>query len=196
MRFLTKMALLAIAIGFAGCTGIAVAACENGSAVAYEDIDRVLLIRCQVNTGSYPCFRASFALDGDRATGGSINALMGTGLRGTYALKLPAGSLAEDLIVVLREYRFLTMIVSPLRTTVIDAPLNVLAVRHCGAITAIESNTPIDDAGHLAWNDLLDRLQATILSATWTSTSPKFDAKELSVWYRSDGALPSGLMAP
>lgn len=175
------------AVGFSlvvlAWSGAAQASCDARAPAAYEDIDRVVLVRCQVNTGTYPCFRASISLDNLTVTGGSVNAVMGTGLRGVYTLKSPSPYFSKELIGMLREFDFLTMTLAPLKSGVIDAPFNILAIRRCGSVTAIESIAPIDDAGHVAWNNLLDRLQAAVLTQTWIQTSHTFDSKDLSRWF-------------
>jgi hypothetical protein len=176
---------------FAACFCGARAACTPGAPAAYEDIDRLLLVRCQPVTGSYPCFRALFNLDGPRVTSASMNAVMGVGLRGTYELAFAATArtnYSDDYIRWLRDVEFLKMVV-PRAQPSIDGEFNLIAIRRCGTVTVIRTDGDIDDGVHSSWSSLLQRLQAVILSSTWRQVSPKYDGPELSKWFR-DEALP------
>jgi len=79
---------------------------------------------------------------------------------------------------------FLNMAVPP-EHPVIDGAANLLAVRRCGTVTTIKSDGDIDDAAHISWSVLLQRLQAQILSEHWVQVSPSA-ARNPYGWFSGD----------
>jgi hypothetical protein len=192
--------LLGVAFAVLSCCGVARGACGTGAPAAYEDVDRLLLIRCQVVSDSYPCFRLSLTLDGQQIRAGSLNVLEGIGVRGTFVLASSTAAtpprrdseLAQELFFLLRYYDPVDMTLRPFSAREIDGPLNVLGIRRCGKITILRSIYGIDDADHTGWSSLLQRLQSLALNLHWNLDSPKPDIAEASRWF--DGpALPSFL---
>jgi hypothetical protein len=192
--------LLAIAFVVFSCSGPARAACGTGAPATYDDIDRLLLIRCQVVSDSYPCFRLSLAIDGGQIRTGSLNAVKGIGMRGTFVLAPPSAAasprsvpdLGRRIFLLLGEYDPLEMTLRPFSVRAIDAPFNVLVIRRCGSATILRSIESIDDADHVRWSSLLQRLQAFALNLHWDQTSPRPDVSEATRWF-DDPTSPSFL---
>jgi len=186
-----KTVLGMLLVGFLANAGIAQAACAPGAPVPYDDIDRILLIRCQVVTGSYPCFRSLLRLQNGQIKSGDLNAIKGVGLKGKYAFSSARPDVGHQLTYLLSAHAFLSMIV-PSTGRYIDGEFNLLAVRRCGIITAISNDGDIDDAAHIPWSLLLQRLQASILSLNWAQTSADPDYKDKANWHK-EGAIPDML---
>ncbi len=86
-----EIALGMLLLCFVANFGVARATCAPGAPPAYEDIDRILLVRCQA-TNSYPCFRSLLVIKNGQIKSGDLNAIKGIGLRGTYALLSTGGT--------------------------------------------------------------------------------------------------------
>jgi hypothetical protein len=183
--------LLILLLSFAVNVDAARATCASGAPPAYGDIDRILLIRCQAVTNSYPCFRSLIVIQNGQIQAGYLNALNGVGLRGTYVFSSTTGDVGSQLQARLSDYKFFTMIV-PSAGRYIDGEFNLLAVRRCGQSTIIMNDGDIDDAPHIPWSVLLQRLQAKILSLHWTQTSSNPDYKDTANWYK-ESAIPDML---
>ena len=95
------------------------------------------------------------------------------------------------LLSRLSDYSFLKMRVPP-TGQYIDGEFNLLAIRRCGRIAFVSNDGDIDDAPHIPWSVLLQRLQATILSMQWSQTSSDPDYKDAMNWY-AESAIPDML---
>jgi hypothetical protein len=126
--------------------------------------------------------------DGAKITSGTMNAVRGTGLRGFYTLDASRLNDATLLTRLLDEYGLFDITLSPTKP-VIDGPLDIVAVRHCGSVTIVKSDGNIQDGAHAEWSALLDRLEARVLSMDWTLSSKKFASREFSHWYDEDAEL-------
>jgi hypothetical protein len=124
---------------------------------------------------------------------GYLSAINGVGLKGTYVFSSTRGDLGNRFQSFLRDYDFLKMTVAS-AGRYIDGEFNLLATRRCGVITAIRNDGDIDDAAHIPWSVLLQRLQATILSLQWVQTSSTPDYKDTPNWY-NEAAIP-GMLEP
>lgn len=183
-----KMLLGMLLVSLAASAGVANAKCAAGVPPAYEDIDRILLVRCQPITQAYPCFSALISLNNQYRMSGDLDALKGVGLRGHYGFS--ASDRWADrwngylLVDTLYYSGFLNMAIAPLRP-VIDGAVNLLSVRRCGTVTTIKSDGDIDDPAHIQWSVLLQRLQAQILSQHWVQSSPS-PTGNLFDWFRGE----------
>ena len=186
-----KFLLGLLLLSFVATTGIAQAECGPSAPANYADIDRILLIRCQPVTSSYPCFRSLIVIQNGQIQAAYLNAVKGVGLKGTYVYSSSSGDVGSRLQSRLSAYDFLKMTV-PFAGRVIDGEFNVLAVRRCGIVTTISNDGIIDDAPHIPWSVLLQRLQAEILSLQWMQTSSQPDYKDMAKWYR-ESAIPEML---
>jgi hypothetical protein len=167
-------------------TAVALANCTSTSAPDYADVDRIALIRCAPSASVYPCFRATLAIKGGRFIAGRINAYKGLGLRGQYTLTAGPDSDSALALGELKDHDFFNMVVPPAKS-VIDGMLDVIAIRACGTVKVARTLGDIDDASHLQWIVLLDRLQATLLTLHWRQVSAQPDYRDAENWYTDDG---------
>jgi hypothetical protein len=166
--------------------------CTPAPAPTVDDVERIVIVRCVIVRAIYPCFKARIAIEGQKIKSGAINAIMGTGLRGTYTLvsdtkaarygELYSAYYAELLIHIL-DWRNFASMAAPRSGPEIDGPFNLLAVWRCGKVKVLWSDGNIDDADHIQWSVLLQQLQAAILSLDWARTGEKPDWKDVRNWF-------------
>ncbi len=107
-------------------------------------------------------------------------------MRGQYTLTAGPDSDSAIALGELIDHEFFKMVVPPAKP-VIDGMLDVIVIRACGTVKVTRTLGEIDDASHLPWIILLDRLQAALLTLHWRQVSGQPDNRDADNWYTDDG---------
>jgi hypothetical protein len=155
-------------------------ACSLNDPEAYDHIDRVVLVRCNVVSAAYPCFRISVHLQ-NGTTEKRLNAIMGVGLRGQYADSSTDRREAQNVQDILRDAKVLSLMPPPPQR-VIDGSMDVLLVSACGQMRELRSGGGDGLPEYVTWKALLDELQAYFLNPPWMQTAQKPNMREMTIW--------------
>jgi hypothetical protein len=155
-------------------------ACLLSDPAAYEQIDRIVLVRCAPTTAAHPCFRIRVRIQNGTTTK-ALNAVMGVGLRGQYVNNSADRDEVQSLQGMLHDAKVFSLVL-PAPERVIDGSMAVLLVRACGQMRELRSHGGDGLPEYATWNALLDELQAYLLNPPWTQTAQKPNMRELTIW--------------